>query len=155
MTAPRHHRGPEAGATFTELIVVVLIAGTLLTIALPTFIGSGSSQADGLAQRSLRTALTEADALVGGRHGLTWADAAALRAATGTNGFIRGASRSVDGGQVSVATDGEMWSAAARSTTGRCYFIAARRAGSVRYGSAATDRCTGVAAMTAARDADW
>jgi type IV pilus assembly protein PilA len=150
-----HHRGPEAGVTLIEALVVVSIVGILLAVAVPTFVGSRSRSQDQAAQHSLRTALTTADVAFTTHQSYADAGVLALRRSNAALHYAAGDVVSTGPAAISLVSDRDNWAAAAQSETGTCFFIAASRDGRVLYGTADDGRCDGVMARTAAHHRGW
>ena len=155
MTARRQHRGPEAGVTLIEGLVVLGIIGTLLAIGVPTLVGTRAHDQDTLAQQSLRSALTAADVAFAPHQTFADADVTTLSAATPTLDYALGGLISLGPRSISVVADKDRWAAAAQSETGTCFFIAADHDGRVRYGTATDGPCSGNMARRAARRDSW
>jgi type II secretory pathway pseudopilin PulG len=155
VTARRHLHGPEAGIALVEGLLVVAIVGTLLALAVPTFVGRRSHDQDAAAQHSLRTALTAADVAFTTRSTYTDAGPTALAASTPALTFTSGDVISAGPDSISIADDAALWAAAAQSDSGSCYFIAARSSGRVFYGSSSDGLCDGYTARTAAHRTSW
>jgi len=136
-------------------MIVVAIVGTLLSVAVPTFLGSRSSGQDAAAQRSLRTALTAADAAFTAHRSFADAGAAALAGSNFSLHYAAGKIVSTAPTSVSVTNEADGWSAAAQSESGTCYFIAATPGGRVFYGTASDGPCSGDGARNGARRNTW
>jgi type II secretory pathway pseudopilin PulG len=154
VTAHRQHRGPEAGVTLIEGLLVLAIVGTLLVIAVPTLIGSRSRDRDAAAQQSLRSALTAADVAFAPHQTFDDADVPTLSRATPGLDYVLGGIISIGPRSISVTVEKNRWSAAVQSETGTCFFIAAHHDGRVRYGTS-DGLCTGKVARSAARHDSW
>jgi len=169
-------RDSEEGFTLIELMVVVLIIAILIAIAIPQFLGARARAQDRAAQSSLRNALTAAktaytDASSYGSATEAATDlptvepslcyvAAAVASAdvTTCNGATVATVPSFKVISVSVTsvagTDKQIWSAAALSKSGKCYWIkdvASGAGAGTFYDTGAT--CTGTAATAAAKGA--
>jgi type IV pilus assembly protein PilA len=167
-------RDSEEGFTLIELMVVVLIIAILIAIAIPQFLGARSRAQDRAAQSSLRNALTAAktaytDASSYGT--ATEADLPAIEpslcyqaagVASADTTTCNGATvatvpsfKVISVAVTSVAgTDKQIWSAAALSKSGTCFWIkdvAAGAGAGTFYDTGAT--CTGTAAAAAAKGA--
>jgi type II secretory pathway pseudopilin PulG len=151
----QHRRGPEAGVTLIEGLLVVAIVGTLVAIAVPTFVDSHARQDDASAQQSLRSALTAADVAFAPHRTFIDANGATLRLATPTLDYVTGNVISIGSRSISIRPEADRWSAAAQSETGTCFFIAAHHDGRVRYGTSADGACSGDTARRGARHDSW
>jgi type IV pilus assembly protein PilA len=164
-------RDSEEGFTLIELMVVVLIIAILIAIAIPTFLGARTRAQDRAAQSSLRNALTAAKTAYTDVSDYSKATnvAADLPAIEPSLQYLDGVTSSADltvGGATvpsfkvvsvlvsSVAgTDNQVWSGAALSKSGKCFWIkdiATGAGAGTFYGSVAGPTCTGTAALAAA-----
>jgi type IV pilus assembly protein PilA len=138
----------EGGFTLIELMVVVLIIAILIAIAIPTFLGARQRAQNRAAQSSLRNALTAAKTIYTDSQSYTGATAAALAAVEPSLTF--NVSPSTNQNQVDPNGTATVFSAAAMSASGTCYWIKEDVTAGTRYGSTTTAaNCTGAAAAAA------
>jgi type IV pilus assembly protein PilA len=147
-------------------MVVVLIIAILIAIAIPQFLGARSRAQDRAAQSSLRNALTAAKTAYTDQSSYakaTDADLPAIEpsltyeaAGTASSSATVPSFKDVSVAVTSVvAGDNQIWSAAALSKSGTCFWIkdiATGAGAGTFYGTGAT--CTGTAAAAAA-GASW
>jgi type IV pilus assembly protein PilA len=164
-------RDSEEGFTLIELMVVVLIIAILIAIAIPTFLGARARAQDRAAQSSLRNALTAAKTAYTDVSDYSKATSTDLPAIEPSLTYLPGGSASVDTplpapstatvpsfkvvsvdvSSTGVTTDKQVWSGAALSKSGKCFWIhdvASGPGAGTFYGTGAT--CTGAAAVAAA-----
>ena len=155
-------RDSEEGFTLIELMVVVLIIAILIAIAIPQFLGARERAEDRAAQSSLRNALTAAKTAYTDNQSYGQATDVQLPAIEPSLTYKPAGTASTGFKDVSVsvtsvvAGDQQIWSAAALSKSGRCYWIKDVATG---VGTAGTfygvgGACTGTGATGAAL-AQW
>jgi type IV pilus assembly protein PilA len=148
----------DEGFTLIELMVVVLIIAILLAIAIPTFLGARERANDRAAQSSLRNALTAAKTIYTDNQTYNSADDNAttgLKAVEPSLSYVAAASNSTGFKEVSaLGTDssGNNWYGAAKSSSGKCFFIRDRSGsggGTDYYKTATSATCNANAGVTA------
>jgi type IV pilus assembly protein PilA len=157
-------RDAEEGFTLIELMVVVLIIAILIAIAIPQFLGARERAEDRAAQSSLRNALTAAKTAYTDAQSYGAATSVDLPAIEPSLTYVVAGTSSTGFKEVSVSvtnlsgTDQQIWSAAALSKSGKCFWIKDVATGVATagtfYGSVAGPTCTGTAA-TAAAGTSW
>jgi type IV pilus assembly protein PilA len=135
----------EGGFTLIELMVVVLIIAILIAIAIPTFLGARQRAQNRAAQSSLRNALTAAKTIYTDSQTYASATAAAMTTVEPSLDFVVGTATSPNQNTVSVHSSAAgVFSAAAMSASGTCYYIKENVASGTTYGSTTTAAdCTG------------
>ena len=148
----------EGGFTLIELMVVVLIIAILIAIAIPTFLGARQRAQNRAAQSSLRNALTAAKTIYTDAQSYVGATPVPMEAVEPSLNYVANNVDSGNQNEVSVKGTAGVFSAAALSASGTCYWIKETTTGATagtKYGSTTTAAsCHGTAAL-AANNAAW
>jgi type IV pilus assembly protein PilA len=135
-------------------MVVVLIIGILVAIALPTFLGARERAQNRAAQSSLRNALVAAKTLYTDVSDYSTATPTGLATVEPSLTYVAAGVDSTSNTTVSVSVSGTgdvIWSGAALSESGDCYWITDNATGpGTRYGTGTAATCSGTDAAAAA-----
>ena len=129
----------------------MLIIAILIAIAIPTFLGARTRAQNRAAQASLRNALAAAKSIYTDTQSYATAEATGLAAVEPSLTYKAKGADSTGPNDVSAdgtTTSSNIWSAAALSASGTCFWIKDDVSSGTKYGTGAT--CTGAAARAAA-----
>ncbi len=142
MGTARTHVRTEEGFSLTELMVVLLVIGVLISIAIPTFLRPRSSAQDRSAQQGLRNSLIVAKAEWAKKETFADIDATAMNAAETNLTFVTQTTDSTGPRIISVnPVSDDVWVAAALSETGTCYAIRDDARAGTTYAKLPTGTC--------------
>jgi type IV pilus assembly protein PilA len=144
----------EGGFTLIELMVVVLIIAILIAIAIPTFLGARQRAQNRAAQSSLRNALTAAKTIYTDAQSYATVNATTMAAVEPSLTYAPDATTDSTGqNNIAVLGTATVFSAAALSASGTCYWIKEDVSTGTRYGSGTSSTCSGTDAGGAAATA--
>ena len=140
----------DGGFTLIELMVVVLVIAILLAIAVPTFLGARERSQDRAAQSNLRNAFTAAKITLVDTGDYRNADFDDLDTVEPALTYVAAAVDSTDERSISVDITGTtgaetVWSAAALSESGTCFWIeddSDTTTGGLSYATAIAAECS-------------
>jgi type IV pilus assembly protein PilA len=139
-------RHADEGFALIELMVIALITGTLLAIAIPTFLGAQSKAKDRSAQSSARNALTNAKTIYAVTATYAAVTPAALLASEPSLTFQPGVSTGPKNVSVALLPVKNLWFGAVLSATDTCFYIADNLATASATVPAGTSYAKGTAA---------
>ena len=133
----------EQGFTLIELMVVVLIIAILIAIAIPTFLGARQKAQDRAAQSNLRNALTAVKTAYVDTQDYTTGNFASIEPSLN---WVASGTASTSQGQISVdAVSADTIVLAAKSASGKCWYILDNTGASGGPGNPGTFYGTGTA----------
>jgi type IV pilus assembly protein PilA len=144
--AKNRRRGDEAGFTLIELMIVVMIIAILVTIAIPAFLGARKRAQDSAARSNVRNALSTAQTIFSETQDYTGVTVAGLTAEEPSLSFVAGASTGPKNISVSTGTDRVVL--AAKSASGKCFFL--RHVATTGAADSGTQQATSTGACDAA-----
>lgn len=117
-----------------ELMIVVLIIGVLVSIALPSFLGTRERAQDKAAQSSARTALTAGRMNFANEGSYATVTLSELQASETSLGWLAGGVESTEPSEVSATTAGGVLVLASYGKSRNCFFMRDDPPNSTTYG---------------------